>query len=54
MKFANSAKRGGNSILAGKILSEAMPWIKEITGDGERRLAQGGHGRRADAQDARR
>lgn len=32
MKFANSAKRGGNSILAGKILSEAMPWIKEITG----------------------
>lgn len=32
MKFASSAKRGGNSILAGEVLSEAMPWIKEITG----------------------
>ncbi len=32
MKFANGVKRGSSSILAGEILSEAMPWIKEITG----------------------
>ena len=32
MKFANVVKRGSSSILAGEVLSEAMPWIKEITG----------------------
>ncbi len=32
MKFANKTQRRGSSMLTGEVLSEAMPWIKEITG----------------------
>lgn len=32
MKLAIATQRKGKSALTGEVLSEAMPWIKEITG----------------------
>lgn len=32
MKFAYQTRTGGDSMLTGEVLSEAMPWIKNVTG----------------------